>query len=880
MANYYRYLGKSTGHLLVYHSLDVAAFVKIYGEMNPAFIKNVCNPSTDIDIRHLGALAALHDLGKFAPCFQGLNPEHYAKVFGSPAPAPYTEDVRHYRVGRAVARNILPPGVEVGSQTLNAIFLHHGIPVTYDAALAAISFSSESIDDSKAFVIDVFGLLGIKTPFACKLDPRKTWALAGLIVFCDWLASGQAPLKTEIVPLAQYWQDALSVARSAIASLGLLPHTVSKKGGMEHLFPNIKMPTPLQKIVSVLPLGDGPQMFIIEEPTGTGKTEAGTVLAHRIMTNSDGKRIYYGLPTMATSNALYRRMANTYDKLFEPAENKPSLILAHATSRMSDDFRRSLEWKPDSDWNAACALWLADDRRKCLLADVGVGTIDQALMGAMPKRFQALRLFGLAGNVLLIDEIHSYDTFTLGLVCALLTFHSAMGGSAVLLSATLPSSMRQQLVDFFWIGVMSTPAPKITRQDYPLLTHVKLDSTQCINELPGEPPSLGRDIAIRLFHDKNEIEKFLLETAASGKCACWIVNTIDDAINAHDRLVAQVAESGRAVKVLLFHSRFVLRDRQRIEDEVERSFGKGSTSSTRVNKILVATQVVEQSLDLDFDELVIDLCPVDLVIQRMGRLHRHNRDMQGNALGAESVDQRGISILGVHSPPIDETPKKDWFSAMFKGAAGVYPDHGRLWKTASILQRQKKIKIPSDVRTLIEEVYDEHLVDSLPEGIQKVTFDAKGETLAKKGMASQAVLTCHSGYSYDALRGGVWDWNDTPPTRMGKGSRVDVYLSMFDGLKLSPLYPDGEWPWAMSRVQVSAKKVSYWTKMKNPTSISNEVYESARDMLPGKGIGALLLIVSPNGKGGYECRVRAGKGHVAVFKYSPLFGASISKEKT
>lgn len=881
MINYYRYLGKSTGHLLVYHSLDVGAFVMAYGERCPAFIERVCQPS-DIQLQHLSALAALHDLGKFAPSFQGLNLEHYAKAFGSSAPPPpYTNEVRHYRVGRAVAKSVLPSGVQIGSQTLNAIFLHHGIPVTYDAALATLSFSSEVIEDSKAFVTDVFDLIGVKPPFTCRLDPRKTWALAGFIVFCDWLASGHAPSKTEEVPLSQYWHDALSFARSVIESLGLSPQTASREEGMEYLFPKIKSPTPLQKTVARLPLGNGPQLFIIEEPTGAGKTEAGTVLAHRIMKNTDGKRIYYGLPTMATSNSLYRRLADAYDKLFERAVSKPSLILAHATSRMSADFRQSLNWKPDSDWNAACAIWLADDRRKCLLADVGVGTIDQALMGAMPKRFQSLRLFGLAGNVLIVDEVHAYDTFTFGLVCALLTFHSAMGGSAILLSATLPSIMRQQLVDAFWMGILSTPGPKISAQDYPLLTYLNpLDQKNVLHEFPGKPPSSGRDVGIRFFHDKLEIEEFLLETAASGKCACWIVNTIDDAINAHDRLAALAGETGKDVNVILFHSRFALRDRQRIEGEVELYFGEKSTPTLRANKILVATQVVEQSLDLDFDELVIDLCPIDLVIQRMGRLRRHIRDTHGNKLDPGAFDQRGNPTLAVHSPPIVASPKKDWFSSSFKGAAGVYPDHGRLWKTASILQERKVIRIPLDVRTLIEEVYDIDLAESLPDGIKKLTLDAEGEALAKRGISSQAVLTCHSGYSYDALRGGVWDWNDTPPTRMGKGSRVDVYLSVFDGLKVSPLYPDGEWPWEMSRVQISVAKVSYWMKVDNPTRISNDIYESARDLLPGKGIGALLLIVSPDDRGGYECRLPAGEGHQAILKYSSIFGARVAKEKT
>jgi len=280
--SYYKYWGKSTGHRLVYHSLDVAAFVMAYGERWPALIERICQSSPSIGLKHLCALAACHDVGKFALCFQGINPAHYKEVFGPLSPPRYYDEVRHYRLGRALAARILPSGVRVSSQALNAVFLHHGVPVTYDVALAAINFGPETLDDARAFTSEVFQLLGMEPSFTFRPDSKTTWALAGLMVFCDWLASGHAPPELDEIPLYQYWQEILPLAHSVIDSLVITPHTPSREEGMKYLFPKIAFPTPLQETVSHMPIGKGPHLIVIEEPTGAGKTEAGTVLAHRI----------------------------------------------------------------------------------------------------------------------------------------------------------------------------------------------------------------------------------------------------------------------------------------------------------------------------------------------------------------------------------------------------------------------------------------------------------------------------------------------------------------------------------------------------------------------------------------------------------------------
>ena len=253
---------------------------------------------------------------------------------------------------------------------------------------------------------------------------------------------------------------------------------------IESLFPFIKQPTPLQHYALTEPLTDQPQLFILEDVTGAGKTEAALVLAHRLMMQGLAEGLYIALPTMATANAMYKRLGDVYRKFYQ-ASNNPSLILAHGARELSKDFQDSVilatQQTPDSDYlhggkeedqelsaTAYCNAWLADSRKKALLADVGVGTLDQALLAVLPSRHQSLRLLGLARNVLLVDEVHAYDSYMQKLLDALLEAHARQGGSVILLSATLPQTMREKLVKAFHKGLEQDEPRLSDPAQYPL----------------------------------------------------------------------------------------------------------------------------------------------------------------------------------------------------------------------------------------------------------------------------------------------------------------------------------------------------------------------------------------------------------------------------
>ena len=398
--------------------------------------------------------------------------------------------------------------------------------------------------------------------------------------------------------------------------------------------------------------------------------------------------------------------------------------------------------------------WLNDNGRKALLADVGVGTIDQAMIAAMYARYSTLRLAGLAAKTLIIDEVHAYDVYMKRILEVLIELHAMSSGTVILRSATLPLAHRQDYANA-WCHGRALAEPQFQSTGFPLITFV--DATGRVTELDnlksryqgptgsGTPGSVGRRLAVEYVHEVGEAIDRIGREAARGRCVAWIRNTVGEAVEAYDLLLAA------AIDAQLFHSRFTAGDRREIEDSVITSFGKLSEPQSRVGKVLVATQVIEQSLDIDFDFMVTDLCPVDLLIQRAGRLHRH--DHRGD---------RGEPVLLVHAPVWAADPDKDWVSAWSRGTGFVYRDHGALWNTQRLVG--SGFVLPQDSRALVEGVYAADLMD-LPDGLRTISEQFWGQELARAAQGSMAAIK--PGVPYQAE--GVPMWDDTvAPTRLGE----------------------------------------------------------------------------------------------------------------
>lgn len=836
---FFRYWGKAQGkrssdapcHLLPFHALDVAAVGQALLESAPIRTRHLAN-SLRIDTETLVSFfvysLALHDLGKFARSFQGLA-RPPTSFLVQPAALSYSE--RHDSLGARVwNEHLLPLRREQRQQAgaprldlmdeedalslwMGCFFGHHGKPVQHSSAPLSAAFLEEDLLALEGFARAAEGLLQPTWPGELLADEtwRKealapaTWQIAGLAMLADWLGSNADifAYQAEPAPLEQYWNEtALPRAQQALVEAGLLhrPHPVSYPGFTSAFG---FQPTPLQAWAETVPLADGPQLFLLEDITGAGKTEAALTLAHRLLAERQHEGLYFGLPTMATSNAMYRRLGSYYRRLYPP-DTEPSLILAHGARDLNETFRQSVALstsheapytRTEDSAGSACRAWLADNRKKALLAEVGVGTIDQALLSVLPRKHQPLRLLGLARKVLIVDEVHAYDTYTSHLLKAVLDAHARQGGSAILLSATMPRILREDLVGAWHKGLGKNTAGALSNISFPLATHVRGSE---VDEKPlAASPFSGRDLPVAFVHRTEEALKLVLSASHEGRCACWIRNTVDDAITAYQQVREQLAEPEQA---MLFHARFTMADRQRIENAALQRFGCDSSAEDRRGQVLIATQVVEQSLDLDFDVLITDLAPIDLVIQRAGRLHRHRRDSRGNRVGhAQAGEGRPGPTLHVLAPEWTDTPDPNWLPPSLRGTGYVYPDTAQLWNTCRILREEGAIRLPERARTLLEAVHgDTHV---LPEGLEDTHYVHYADQNVARSVARFNALQPEQGYQIQ-LDGAGWDDDQELGTRLSNEKTVSVALIKETDGRLLPLHEHEQHPWAMSTVQL------------------------------------------------------------------------------
>ncbi|MFP5249754.1 MAG: CRISPR-associated helicase Cas3' [Acidobacteriota bacterium] len=782
-------------HPLVWHLLDVAAVFEQLIE-NSELARGLPTDWRGM----LVFLTALHDVGKFTRSFQALVPEHWPSALGlfqGRIGAP-----RHDTLGWMILSGKLRTDLEAnlpgwGERQLDALLRavtgHHGRPPEEDAGRLLPEIFCPTCEQAVRDLLSAFHSLlappTVNRPTTAEAK-RLSWLVAGLVNLADWIGSANPPFHYEMpdaYDLPAYWTLARERAREAVAASGLLPATIAPAGGLRALFPDIHDPSPMQAWAETVALPAGPGLVLIEDATGSGKTEAALLLAHRMMAEGRAGGLFFALPTMATANAMFGRLGTSYRQLFA-AGATPSLVLAHGRRALDDGFRSSIlrtaqptaEVGEDGAEPAgpSCAAWIADDRRKAFLAEIGAGTIDQALLATLPSRHAALRLLGLSRRVLIVDEAHAYDPYMREELCGLLRFQAALGGSAIVLSATLPHATRRALADAFAEG----GGGELVGTTYPLATVV---SAAAAAEYPvALHPASGRRVAVRRLPDAGSVIDAIAAAPADAAIA-WVRNTVDDAMAASDAL----RERGR--EVILFHARFAMADRLAVESAVLARFGK-EAHGPRAG-IVVATQVIEQSLDLDFDMMVSDLAPIDLLIQRAGRLWRHER---------KARPVTGPELLVLSPEPVAD-PQEDWLRALLPKTEAVYRDPALLWRSARILFAAGAIVTPTDMRALIEPVYAKGA--DVPVGLQDRSDRAAGKDAAAAGLGRINVLNPEDGY----CRGNDgWEDDVQTPTRLSEG-QVLVRLARVENGRVVP-WADADTParaWVLSEVSMRANRL-------------------------------------------------------------------------
>ena len=906
--SYFKYWGKAdlhgeAYHLLPYHCLDVAAVGSVILEACPG-IKLHLSRLAGLDSETFSAwmlfLLASHDLGKFTTSFQGLRGD-IASRLRDEVPS-VSRNERHDTLGYCLwrkyvlpqlrQRGVLPEklrggaeggghGAKVFNSWMRAATGHHGEPPGEGPRVLSdfldTANDSEAANGAVAAYMDLF--LGAEPRFP-PVDEDKglavSWWVAGFVVLCDWLGSSRdvASYCAEPRDLHDYWAEALEWAGGVVEESELIPAEIASCFGLRDCFADGEEPvaTPLQSAAEKQSIGPGANLFILEDVTGAGKTEAAVLLLHKLMRQENVGGAYFGLPTMATSNGMYERMSGIYRKLYSPG-SKPSCVLAHGARDMSEAFHQSIAIpeRPSAGDNgdgtmpatAHCGAWLVDNRKKALLAEIGVGTIDQALMAIVPARHQSLRLFGLLGKVLIIDEVHSADAYQNVLIRHLLQAHAMTGGSAILLSATLARRQRREFIDAFasGAGMNSPPIKKSANTDYPLLTH--LQAQGLAERVLDTRASVKREVRVEFLYSEQAVAELIEVLSARGKCVCWIRNTVDTARRAHDLLQPRIPRD----RLDLFHARYTMEDRLEIEDRVLERFGRNSDAARRRSadgkgQVLVSTQVTEQSLDLCFDVMITDLAPIDLIIQRAGRLQRHARDEAGNRVSGP--DRRGEALLYVHAPRWVEEADEQWLDASLPGTRAVY-DAVSPWLTQKWLRAAGRFRMPADARAMIEAVYGEQARERLPEKLLAANNKLEGDLSALRSHSGANSLKISVGYQHD---GNWWD-EDAAKTRDSELPSVSVYLAKWQDGRLEPWAAPGEHRWQRSAVRMSEKKVAGEPVTEG---IPAREIERVRRSMPGRGRWGGLLPMVRVGEGKWRGGLKTGEKKVNKLCYEKLRG--------
>ncbi len=723
---YWRYWGKADPkiggyHLAAFHCLDVAA-VAFELLTRTAVLRRRCAAllalPEDKVVPTLAWLIALHDLGKFDLRFQMKHRPSAEALDPTRAAAGTWVGFDHghegYRVFDRLMNSGKPLAARLGSRRLvpllHAVCAHHGALFAGNHADRGERPGAKhrDLDDAaqRAWLRDVSELfldLGAALPWCPPHYPifAAVEFVAGLCSVADWLGSYVRDEHAGVDyftydatprPLAAYLEHARTVARRLLDDLPLFSATPGATS-FSDLF-NGWEPQGIQAVLANLPLPPGPGLAVIEAPMGDGKTEAALHLAARWMHQGDAAGVYFALPTMATSNGMFARMKEACEKLFGQRVN---LRLAHGRARRHGPFqglvqRRIRRVVPREDGEAeteaevVSARWFLS-RKRALLGQAGVGTVDQAMQAVLKLRHNFVRLFGLSTSVVIVDELHAYDAYMEVILERLVTWLGALRTPVVLLSATLPQHRRASFLRAYATGA-GWPCPAVpSTQDYPLAT---LLSAEGVAPTKAEP-RISRTVRFTRHPTADPVASLgpeLLAAAKNGALVGWVRNTVAEAQAAWEAL----RNNDLGVVVTLFHARLRPADRAQIEGEVLARFGKDGKRTH--GELLIATQVIEQSLDLDFDLLASDLCPIDLLLQRAGRLWRHERKTRIARTGR----QRAELIVA--------TPTDDDCAALRLGVGAFVYDKATLWLASDTVGPGRDVAIPTDLRGLVEDSYD------------------------------------------------------------------------------------------------------------------------------------------------------------------------------
>jgi len=756
---------------LIRHLADSAGVAGyLWDQWLPANIKRLIGenlPDGLVDGRHLAVwLTGAHDIGKLTPAF-ACQVEPLAQVMRErgldmPTCAQFGNDRRmapHGLAGQVVLREWLIERHGWSGRAADAFAVvaggHHGVPPNFpqlhdlDAhpELLRTPGTSEALwKMSQHELLDACAeMTGVSTRLSgwrsVRLSQQAQVLLTGLVIVADWIASNADLFPYPALGDSEAALDAGRRVEAAWRGLELPAPWTSKQSAFPErglLASRFGLPAetqlrPVQQAAVRLASADSaPGLLVIEAPMGEGKTEAALLAAEVLAARSGAGGVFLALPTQATSNAMFARTLKWLRRV--PHDGADSVHLAHGKAALDDTYAQLLGAAPklraiesdghDSqvdvrrDRRAGAAELVAHQwlrgRKKGILSPFVVGTIDQLLFTGLKSRHLALRHLAVAGKVVIIDEVHAYDAYMSVYLERVLSWLGAYRVPVVLLSATLPADRRQALIEAY--GGMASEALQDGREAYPVLTSVAVGAPA---QVTGTEPAAGRRVEVAveaLDDDLGQLADRLEAELVDGGCVLIVRNTVGRVL----QTARQLRQRFGAEQVTVAHSRFVDLDRARKDADLLARFGPDGARPRR--HIVVASQVAEQSLDIDFDLLVTDLAPVDLVLQRMGRLHRHHRGGPGQSERPAGLRTARCLITGV-----------DWGttpSAPVAGSVAVYGLHPLL-RGLAVLQEHlagRALMLPDDINPMVQRAYGQGF--DAPDGWAEAMNGARAEHTA------------------------------------------------------------------------------------------------------------------------------------------------------
>ena len=587
--------------------------------------------------------------------------------------------------------------------------------------------------------------------------------LAGLISVADWFGSSShfkiaaAQNAAPADSAAQYAWESQTTAAVALNNAGWRnPPAPPTRADFEEVFAYLNTEKPIeanavqQAVAARVREAREPYLLIVESAMGSGKTEAGLYAMDCALANGLAHGFYVALPTQATSNAMHTRIKSYFEQS-EHAQGQEqtkkerkgrikgdvNLLLVHANAGLDDNYQSLIVDKPIYDGQAEAEeetglviaqRWFTQQKKQALLAPFGVGTIDQALLSVLQTRHWFVRLFGLSQKVICFDEVHAYDTYMSEILQRLLAWLAEIRCPVILLSATLPAKKRVELADAYCKGAKETLEARereLAEQgeavSYPRLTFVSGELAEPIAVPDKTKP---RTVELQFASpDAESILASLQHNLPDGGCVAVICNTVDRAQEVYKALRDDLKPEGW--DVTLFHARTPFVWRQERERLTLTVFGKESGAKgaqIRNKQLIVATAVIEQSLDLDFDFMLSDMAPADLLLQRMGRLHRHRRARVSEDL-PHLAEEDFVSRLparfvvltdGELIPSCAENESAPTSSILLPKSDGPPPvfDNAKIYDRYVLLRswvairHKRTLTLPTDIQLLVTEVYD------------------------------------------------------------------------------------------------------------------------------------------------------------------------------